>query len=641
MNNITVIGIGRLGLGLALLFSNHGYNVCGVDIFPDYVKRLNLKNINFSEPGYNTLLAKTSNFIATTSLEQGINHSDLIFILVQTPNSGGDRFYDHSILSNLLLNINKLSPKNKDIIIGCTVMPKYINEIGNYLISDCENCYLSYNPEFVAQGDVVNGFRTSDIILLGTENENLIPKIEQLYSNIMVKSPKFCIMKPIEAEIVKISLNGFITTKISYANIISDLCETIGARKNIVLESIGNDSRIGNKYFKPGHSFGGPCFPRDTKALKMLLDQNNIQSDLIYSTSKFNDWHIDFQSNQLIEENKDLYIFENVCYKENTKIPMIDESAKLKIAKNLVQAGKKVIIYDYLDIIQEVKKEYGNIFEYKVKQDTVATITLADTKTENNDDNRLNIQKVYEYWNNRPCNIKHSNKEIGTKEYFEEVSERKYKVEPHILKFANFSQYKNKSVLEVGCGIGTAAQSFIENGAIYTGIDLSDKSVELTKQRLSVFGLKGDVLQGNIEEIYDLNGKQFDLIYSFGVLHHTPNTEKAIQNIYKMLKQGGEFKLMMYAKNSWKYFEIQEGLDQYEAQNGVPIAKTYTKEDIQVLLKDFNDINIWQTHIFPYKIESYKNYIYEKKDYFKNMPDELFECLEKNLGWHLCISCKK
>ena len=251
------------------------------------------------------------------------------------------------------------------------------------------------------------------------------------------------------------------------------------------------------------------------------------------------------------------------------------------------------------------------------------------------------IGQVYKFWNDRPCNLFHSNKEIGAKEYFLEVTQRKYKVEPHILQFADFLKYKGKKVLEIGCGIGTAAQSFIEAGAIYTGIDLSDKSIEIANQRFKVFGLEGRIFQANIEELDNINDENFDLIYSFGVLHHTPNTEKAVGNIFKMLKDGGEFKLMMYAKNSWKYFEIKEGLDQYEAQNGVPIAKTYTNEEIQVLLKDYRDIHIWQTHIFPYKIEEYRRYQYVKKDYFEVMPEELFDCLEKNLGWHLCITCKK
>ena len=253
----------------------------------------------------------------------------------------------------------------------------------------------------------------------------------------------------------------------------------------------------------------------------------------------------------------------------------------------------------------------------------------------------MDIDAVYNFWNDRPCNIKHSDKDIGTKEYFEEVTKRKYLVESHIINFANFPKYKNKNVLEVGCGIGTAAQSFIENGAIYTGLDLSDKSIEIAKKRLEVFNLNGNLFKENIEEVDNINDTEFDLIYSFGVLHHTPDIKKSIQNIHKMLKTGGEFKMMLYAKQSLKYFEIIEGLDQYEAQSGVPIANVYTKEDVCELLKDFKDITIEQAHIFPYKIEKYKNYIYEKKEYFEVMPKELFDCLEKHLGWHLLISCNK
>jgi hypothetical protein len=109
----------------------------------------------------------------------------------------------------------------------------------------------------------------------------------------------------------------------------------------------------------------------------------------------------------------------------------------------------------------------------------------------------------------------------------------------------------------------------------------------------------------------------------------------------KGVKPNGELKIMLYARNSWKYFEIIDGLDQYEAQNGVPIANVYTNDEVCELLKSFKNIKIEQTHIFPYKIDEYKNYIYEKKEYFKSMPIELFNCLEKHLGWHLCITFNK
>ena len=365
--NITVIGVGRLGLGLALLIEKAGFNVCGVDVFPSYVKSLNDKTFKTKEPEYESLLNNSKNFKATTDLQEGLNHSDIIFIIVPTPNGGGERFYDHSILSNLLLKINKHKVKNKSLIIGCTVMPGYIKDIAELLVKDCENTTINYNPEFIAQGEIVKGFRNPDIILIGTNDATLGDKLKEIYKNIAETNPRYCILKPIEAEMVKISINGFITTKLSFANMISDVCDRLGADKSAVLKSIGGDSRIGNKYFNPGYSFGGPCFPRDTKALKRIVDSVDINSDLLHATTKYNEEHSLFQTNQLLREGKEAYIIEDICYKEGSKIPIIEESSKLKIAKNLVKAGKKVIIKDEQHMIDEVIKEYGNLFEYELK----------------------------------------------------------------------------------------------------------------------------------------------------------------------------------------------------------------------------------------------------------------------------------
>jgi nucleotide sugar dehydrogenase len=387
--NITVIGIGKLGLGFALLLEKSGYNVLGIDIFQDYVTRINERTVYFSEPYYDSLLQKAENFTATTSLKDGITHSDIIFIIVQTPNGGGSRFYDHTILSNLLEKINKMKPQDKHFIIGCTVMPKYIEEIGKTLIHDCKGCTLSYNPEFVAQGDIVKGFENPDIILCGTDSPKVKDAVQQIYTKMTKNSPKFHFMTPTEAEIVKISLNGFITTKISFANMISDFCDTIpNANKAVVLDAIGSDSRIGTKYFKPGTSFGGPCFPRDTKALKQLMDQNNIASDLLQATTKYNEEHVEFQVKQLLSEDPSTsckmqmlltcrsqynginhlgFTFTNVCYKEGSKIPIIEESAKLKIAERIAKHYNiPVTIRDVAPIINEVKKEYGNLFLYEI-----------------------------------------------------------------------------------------------------------------------------------------------------------------------------------------------------------------------------------------------------------------------------------
>ena len=366
MSNITILGIGRLGLGLALLIEKAGYNVLGVDINEEYVKQLNNKTFKTKEPEYENLLQNSKNFKASLDLDEGLNYSDIIFIMVQTPNSGGNKFYDHSIVSNLLQKINEKKVENKHIIIGCTLMPKYIDEVGSFLISNCKNTTLSYNPEFIAQGEIIKGFLNPDMILIGTHSQELGEILREIYSKIVKTNPKYCIISPLEAEITKITINGFITTKLSFANMISDVCDSIGADKYRVLDSIGSDSRIGNKYFRPGYSFGGPCFPRDTRALALFVDQNNINNELLLSTTKYNNLHSDFLTQKLLDENREEYVIENICYKEDSKIPIIEESAKLQIAKRLVENGKKVTIRDEIQLINEVKKEYGNIFNYVI-----------------------------------------------------------------------------------------------------------------------------------------------------------------------------------------------------------------------------------------------------------------------------------
>jgi|UniRef100_A0A6C0CBT6 2-polyprenyl-3-methyl-5-hydroxy-6-metoxy-1,4-benzoquinol methylase len=252
------------------------------------------------------------------------------------------------------------------------------------------------------------------------------------------------------------------------------------------------------------------------------------------------------------------------------------------------------------------------------------------------------IEIITNYWNNCPCNLNHSMKEIGTKDYFDEVENKKHFVEPHILEFADFSKWKHKKVLEIGCGIGTASVNFIRNGANYTGLELSDKSLELTKQRLHIYNLNGLLYNLNAENNIDFLGlESYDLIYSFGVIHHSPNPEKIIKNAYNLLKPGGTLKIMVYAENSWKKMLIDNERQQYEAQNGCPLAYTYTNNQIYDLLKDYKNIQIKQTHIFPYKIEDYKKGIYIKEDWIEAMSEHLFKILEEKLGWHLCVTCNK
>ncbi len=205
-----------------------------------------------------------------------------------------------------------------------------------------------------------------DLILIGEETKESGDIIEEINLKASKNKPLVCRMTPLEAEITKIGINGFITMKISYANIIGDVAKRIEADGKVILKAIGSDSRIGTKYLNPGFSFGGPCFPRDTHALSQLLRNIGIKQIMIDAIGNYNNYHTQIQVEELLKKDLDVYTFEDVCYKANCHIPVIEESAKLIIAKNLVKKGKKVIIRDFIQVINEVKKEHGNIFSYEI-----------------------------------------------------------------------------------------------------------------------------------------------------------------------------------------------------------------------------------------------------------------------------------
>ncbi len=253
----------------------------------------------------------------------------------------------------------------------------------------------------------------------------------------------------------------------------------------------------------------------------------------------------------------------------------------------------------------------------------------------------VTINEVKEFWDGRPCNIRHSQKELGTREYFDEVADKKFFVEPHIKSFSNFNEWNGKRVLEIGCGLATVGINFASHGANYTGVELSEESLDLAKQRFDVYNMKGEFYSGNAEELSSfVPVETYDLIYSFGVIHHSPHPEKIISEIKKYMNEDSTLKIMLYAKDSWKNYMIESGLDQPEAQYGCPIANTYTKDDVVELLDGYDIISIEQDHIFPYQVEPYKRGEYIKQPWFESMPSEMFRSLEKNLGWHLLITAK-
>jgi 2-polyprenyl-3-methyl-5-hydroxy-6-metoxy-1,4-benzoquinol methylase len=268
------------------------------------------------------------------------------------------------------------------------------------------------------------------------------------------------------------------------------------------------------------------------------------------------------------------------------------------------------------------------------------------------------IGQVHHYWNSRPCNIRHSPKPVGTKEYFDEVEQRKYFVEPHILRFAEFDRWKGKRVLEVGCGIGTAVVSFARAGAHVTAVDLTEESLALAKKRVEVFGLQDRVTfyQANAEELTRVVPAQtFDLVYSFGVLHHTPHPGAALEQIKQYMGPESTFKVMVYNRYSWKalwvllrsgkgrFWKLDELMARHsEAQTGCPVTYIFSRRQGKRWLREhgFEIESSFVDHIFPYRVRDYKEYRYKKEWYFRLMPRFLFRGLERAFGWHLCLTAK-
>jgi 2-polyprenyl-3-methyl-5-hydroxy-6-metoxy-1,4-benzoquinol methylase len=268
------------------------------------------------------------------------------------------------------------------------------------------------------------------------------------------------------------------------------------------------------------------------------------------------------------------------------------------------------------------------------------------------------IADVQRYWDARPCNIRHSTKPVGSKEYFDEVEARKYFVEPHIPGFAEFDRWSGKRVLEVGCGIGTDSINFARAGAELTAVELSSESLRIAEERADVMGVADRIrfVQANAEELTStVTDGPYDLVYSFGVIHHTPHPQQALAEMRALAAPGGTLKLMIYHRRSWKVFSVvaAQGHGRFwktdelvaehsEAQTGCPVTFSYTRREARELVErsgfEVQDLSV--DHVFPYRVRDYVEYRYVKEPYFRWMPESLFRAFERRFGWHLLVTAE-
>ena len=368
---IGIIGAGRLGLTFALLCKKAGYEVIVSDKREDYVFNLNNGICDTNEPLIQKMLFEVETFSATTNNIEIIKNSDIIFTFVATP-STTDGNYDTSAVfevANDFFEASKLDIPvfNKKFIVGCTTNPGDVEQIQNKL--SMFSIQVAYNPEFIAQGEIVKGLEESDIVLIGTEYNELANELIQIYEKIQTTPVHAHVMSSKAAEITKIGINCFLTTKISYANMMGDILtkSNLGNEINSVLNAIGGDSRVGKKYMKYGFGFGGPCLPRDNRALGHYASELGMKLNLPLTVDDFNKEHAEFVKNFFIKQNPDKtipFVMNYITYKRGTDI--LEESQQFKLCMDLLEEGYYVNVIE-IDAVVKQLSELSEEFEGRLK----------------------------------------------------------------------------------------------------------------------------------------------------------------------------------------------------------------------------------------------------------------------------------
>jgi UDPglucose 6-dehydrogenase len=355
---ISVIGLGKVGLPMVASFAAKGHTVIGVDINPQSVRLINEGKAPVFEPGLTELLqANRDNITATEDYEIAITRTDITFIIVPTP-SDEDGGFSIKYVEAAAEQIGEALRKKSDsqfhlVVLTSTVLPGATEEgilpvLESYSGKRCGTDFgLCYNPEFIALGNVIDGIYNPDFVLIGESDPHSGEILADFYKTVCKNDPPIARMNIVNAELAKISVNTFVTTRLSYANMLAEICEGIpGCDVDVITSALGLDSRIGPKYLKGAVGYGGPCFPRDNVAFAYLARQLGKVATLAEATDAVNKMQvprlIDHILSGLQEDGKVGIL--GLAYKPDTDV--IDESQGVKLAHSLVAKGVPVVVYD-------------------------------------------------------------------------------------------------------------------------------------------------------------------------------------------------------------------------------------------------------------------------------------------------------
>lgn len=376
---IGVIGVGRLGICFALLLEKAGYRVLGSDLREDYINNLNQKKISTNEPHVQELLTQSKNINFVVGNDEVIETCGIIYVMVATP-STQDGSYDLTAVNHVVddLASGRYNLDGKVIVIGCTVNPGDCQKIQDRLRSF--GAHVLYNPEFIAQGSIISDLQKADLVLVGGENQDVMIRYAMVYNDIQTTTPNVHLMSLTAAEVTKIAVNCFLTTKISYANLVGEVLIKDGLESDVpkVLRAIGSDTRVGSKYMNFGFGFGGPCLPRDNRAFGNYTKSKGVDFNLGKTIDQFNKDHLKFLTDYVIEKNVNglPFYFDYITYKAGTDI--MDESHQYQLCRALLDLGYSVVIRDDIKIPVRVKTElntYGSLIKF-VKSDSDNYFTI-------------------------------------------------------------------------------------------------------------------------------------------------------------------------------------------------------------------------------------------------------------------------
>jgi UDPglucose 6-dehydrogenase len=370
---ISIIGTGKLGSSMAAVYATAGHQVVCVDQNKELIEKFNKGECPIVETDLEKEIAIGRKNMVFTSDYLKIKDTEISFVIVPTPSKKDGAFTNEYVLS-AIKNICEVVRDNKShlIVIVSTVMPGsctdvFIPEIEKIVgkkIND--NIFLCYNPEFIALGEVIKGMRYPDTLLIGESCKQAGDMLEWFHRKTLNPIPPIHRMSLWNAELSKISLNCYITMKISYANMIAELCEKIPTGNAYdVLASVGEDKRVGKKYLNPGLGYSGPCFPRDVKAFLNVTGKFNSISMLASATDCINDRHNDRyaeKAKRILGSGKHKVAILGVTYKPNT--PNIEQSAALSIIKELsLSPDISISLYDPMANYQGIAKQVKTIEE--------------------------------------------------------------------------------------------------------------------------------------------------------------------------------------------------------------------------------------------------------------------------------------